>query len=64
MEDKVLQFIKDYTKENGYPPTYRDIGDGCELKSTSSVTWYLDKLKRAGRITQKRNSPRSIKVLE
>jgi len=64
MEDKMVAFIQGYIKENGYPPTYREIGEGCGLASTSSITWYLGKLERAGRITRKHNSPRSIRVIE
>lgn len=64
MEDKIVAFIRGYVDKNGYPPTYREIGDGCGLTSTSSITWYLGKLERAGRITRKRNSPRSIRVIK
>ena len=32
--EKILQFIRDYTRDNGYPPSVREIGAAVGLKST------------------------------
>lgn len=61
---RVLNFIRAYTRKNGYPPSLRDIGDGVGLSSLSSVTHQLDKLEIEGKITSNPNIPRSIVVRE
>ena len=51
-EEDVLKFIKDFMLKNGYTPTIRQIGYGVNLKSTSSVQRYFDKLVSRGDIVQ------------
>ena len=50
MEDKIYDFIVDFGLANGYLPTYREIGEGVGLKSTSSIAYYMVKLAGDGRI--------------
>ena len=50
MTDKVYDFIVDFALANGYLPTYREIGEGVGLKSTSSIAYYMTKLTVGGRI--------------
>jgi len=50
MEDKIYDFIVDFGLENGYLPTYREIGDSVGLKSTSSIAYYMGKLICKGNI--------------
>lgn len=47
---EVLVFIKNYMKEHGYAPSYREIGDGTNLKSSSSVHYYIQQLMYEGRL--------------
>lgn len=61
--DKVLAFIQEYIDENGYPPTYQDIADGCGI-SDWHVRERLDELESKVFITRKRGSPRSIRVIK
>ena len=49
-QEKILQFITQYTKEKGFPPTVREIGEAVGLKSPSSVQYQLDRLRAEGRI--------------
>lgn len=51
-EEDVLKFIKDFMLKNGYTPTIRQIGYGVNLKSTSSVQRYFDRLVNRGDIVQ------------
>jgi repressor LexA len=60
---KVYVFIKDYIKKHTYPPTLREIGEGCYL-ATSSVTRHLHKLELEGRITREEGRSRGITLLE
>lgn len=58
---ETYQFIIDFIKENGYPPTYREIasGVGCAL---STVVGRLEKLEALGMIEVKPNAPRTIRI--
>ena len=61
--DLVYEFIKRYLITNNYPPTIRDIRDGCRISSTSVVSYYLDKLADKKMIQRDENRARSIVVL-
>ena len=52
MEDKIFDFIVDYALRYGYLPTYREIGEGVGLKSTSSIAYYMVILSDKGKIEQ------------
>lgn len=45
---EIYFFIVDYIKEHCYPPTFREIADGVNLKSTSTVQMHLDKMIASG----------------
>ena len=36
-QKEILEFLKKFTLQKGYPPTVRDICEAVQLKSTSSV---------------------------
>lgn len=59
----VYQFIINYIKKNGYPPTMREICVGCYLTSTASAYYQLQKLEEDGWIETKKGCPRAIKVV-
>lgn len=42
--NEVYDFIKEFTEENNYPPTVREIGQHIGIKSTATVYYYLEKL--------------------
>jgi repressor LexA len=58
---RILEFIIDFQKENGFPPTIREIGDTFAIGSLRGVTVHLDALKRKGFLTRDRTS-RSIRI--
>lgn len=60
---KVYLFVKDYIKKHTYPPTLREIGEGCYL-TTSAVTRHLLKLEMDGRISREEGRARGITLLE
>ena len=43
-QEIILDFIQDFIDVNDYPPTIRDIQAGCNISSTSVVSYNLDKL--------------------
>lgn len=65
----VYLFLKQFIKENGYAPTYRDILDGTNYKSTASIKDVLNKLAKLKFIKIKKDEKgtiitRSIKIIE
>lgn len=61
-QKQVYDFIVGYIKENMYPPTVREIGNGVGFASTSSVFNHLKALETRGYIKMG-ESPRAIKVI-
>ena len=59
----VYEFIVEYLGSNGYPPTIREICLGCNISSTSMVSYYLDKLEGEQLIIRTKFKARGIKVL-
>lgn len=60
--NKIYQFVQDYTTDNGYPPSVREICSYMDFKSTSTVQYYLDKMKEDGLIVKNTNKNRSLKL--
>ena len=44
----ILDFIRSFIDEHGYPPTIRDIQKGCDVSSTSVVDYNLNVLRKRG----------------
>lgn len=62
---KILDFIKSYIAQHGYPPSYGEIGDGVGLYSKSSVHSHIQKLIQLGELeTDHPGSPRAIRMKE
>lgn len=61
-QEEIYNFIISYIEEHLYPPSVREIGDGVELYSTSSVWAHLKALETKGYIELRESSPRAIKV--
>jgi repressor LexA len=61
-QQAILQFVVDYLRDEGYPPSIREIGAHFEIGSLRGVTVHLDALERKGYIARA-NTPRSIKVI-
>ncbi len=59
---RILEFITDYTHENGYAPTIREICEGVGLKSPSTVHGHIERLRRAGKLDKADSKTRTIKV--
>lgn len=61
-QKKYLEFIDNFLKEYGYPPTVREIAKGVGVSSTSGVKKMLDKLSISGAIRRKENMARGINI--
>jgi len=60
----ILDFLKTEIRQNGYPPTVREICDAVGLSSTSTVHAHLETLIRKGYIRRQPNKNRSTEILE
>ncbi len=50
-EEQVLNFIREFSAENGYAPSIREICAGVGLRSTASVNYHLKNLQQKGLLT-------------
>lgn len=63
-QQRMLEFIRDFYQENGFPPTVRDIQRACDISSTSVVDYNLRILQREGHIRRLPDVARGIELLE
>ena len=63
-QQKVLDFIRAYDQEHGYPPSVRDICAGLSLKSTSTAHGYLERLEKKGLIRRDPSKNRAIELAD
>ncbi len=59
----VLDYIKKYTAEHGFPPAIREICKGVNLSSPATVFVHMKNLEKAGYIKTTSNKFRTIEVL-
>ena len=60
----VLDFLQDFTEENGYSPSYREIMSGLGLSSVSAVAEHIDNLVDKGVLKKVSGAARSLEVLD
>ena len=59
---KILEFIDQTIKDNGFPPTVREIGKAVGLNSPATVHTHLSTLQDRGYIRRDPTKPRAIEV--
>jgi repressor LexA len=57
---KILAFIQGFTRENGFPPTIREIGEAFRISSTNGVRYYLNMLEKGGHLKRSGRISRGI----
>ena len=62
-QQSLLNFIQDFTEENGYSPSYREIVAGLDLSSVSSVAEHIENLVAKGVLKKIPGAARSLEVL-
>lgn len=60
----VLDFIRDFTEENGHSPSYREVMEGLGLSSVSAVAEHIDNLVAKGALLKTPGEARSLEVLD
>lgn len=63
-QQSILRFIRHFIEEHDYPPSIRQIQEGCGISSTSVVDYNLKKLENEGYIRRDREVSRAIELLE
>jgi len=62
MRQAILSFIEEYTVENGYPPSVREICAAVGLKSPSTVHSHIRILQEEGYLSKGEKSSRSLSL--
>ncbi|WP_085830404.1 transcriptional repressor LexA [Collinsella vaginalis] len=59
---QIYEYIKDYQKKNGYPPSVREMAGAVGLSSPSTVHAHLSALEDHGLIKRDASKPRALEV--
>jgi repressor LexA len=59
---EILGFIQKFTREHGYPPTIREIGEAFSIASTNGVRYYLNLLEKSGHLKRSGKISRGIET--
>ena len=62
-QKQVLKAINDFITNNNYSPSVRELATALNLKSTSTMQGYLDRLQANGYIEKNKNMPRTLRIL-
>lgn len=62
-QQNMLRFMHDYTEARGFPPSIREIGEDCDIGSTSVVNYNLNKLVEAGYIARAGKVSRGLRIV-
>jgi repressor LexA len=60
---EIFDFVSEYVRERGYPPTVREIGEAVGLASPSTVHAHLANLERAGLLKRDPTKPRALELV-
>lgn len=63
-EEQLLEFIKSYQNDNGFPPTVREMCKAIKVSSTSTIFYYLNKLENANKIKKNPNKNRALEIVD
>ncbi|MCI8538692.1 MAG: transcriptional repressor LexA [Oscillospiraceae bacterium] len=59
-QQRIYDFIVEFTAQQGYPPSVREIAEAVGLKSPSTVHFHMKALEEAGVITKSAGKTRAI----
>jgi repressor LexA len=60
----IIEFIRRFQTDNGYPPTIRQIGNAVDISSTSVVNYNLNKLEKDGYLARDLKVSRGLRLVE
>ncbi len=59
---EILEYIVSYIRENGYPPSYREVGEHLGISSTATVHEHIKNLETKGFLNTDGTAGRAIEV--
>ncbi len=59
---EILEFLVNFLEENGYQPSYREIGKHFKIKSTRGISDHIEALRRKGYLDKDPSRARSITI--
>lgn len=59
-QQRILEVIREFTSDHGYPPSVREIGERVGLSSSSTVQSHLKTLERRGFLKRDPTKPRAL----
>lgn len=60
LTERIYCAIYDYWNRYGYSPSTREIADACDVVSTNTINYHLNKLEKMGALTRVEAQPRTI----
>ena len=63
-QQEIMEAIRGFTGEHGYPPTVRDIGKAVGLTSSSTVHAHLANLEKLGLLRRDPTKPRAMELVD
>ena len=61
-QSRMVEFIHNFSEDNGYPPSIREIGEAVGISSTSVVNYNLNRLVEEGYLDRDQNVSRGIRL--
>ena len=62
-QNEILNYIKEYIVQHGYPPTIREIGADLGISSPATIHAHLSNLEKKGVIRKQGSKNRAIELL-
>jgi repressor LexA len=59
---EIFEYLQRFSREHGYPPTIREIGEAFEITSTNGVRYYLQMLEKGGFLKRSSKLSRGIEL--
>lgn len=60
--NRVMDYIRKFSEENGYTPSVREIAQECGIKSTATVHSYIQRLQDKGYLNKTDNKKRAVTI--
>jgi repressor LexA len=64
IQKRIYEFIVEYIRDEGMPPTNREIGSAMNIASTGHVDYHLSMLEKKSYITRESKKSRGIKLVQ
>lgn len=61
---KLMDYLIDYNNTNGYMPSIREMAKAIDIKSTSTINYYIDILEKRNLIKRKSRNARALEIVK